>query len=236
MSRFCRVFPIIFCLLCTRAYGSISLITVPSLLGANDTAVWSQLGADQATIPHSFAATSAGGLAITGTFATSTGQVAVTCPATPTCSWTTSGTGIAAGDSLIWTIDPNANPGNDGPLTLAFPSVFGAGAWIQADEASPVGAFTAQIQAFKGATSLGTVSETSNTNGDPIFIGVKDSLAEISSLTFSLTAVPANSSNNDFALDTLLLETTAPEPDSLVLLALGLMVIAGARLTSGRRK
>jgi hypothetical protein len=208
-----------------RAYGTISLVTMESGLLANDSVTWSQLGADQATIPNSFHAISVKGEAITGSFATSTGQVAVACPASPSCSWTTSGTGISAADSLIWTINPNANPGNDGPLTLGLaPPIFSAGAWIQADETDVIGAFTAQIQAFNGGASLGAFNVTSDTNGDPVFIGVKDTVAQINSITFSLTAVPTDSSLNDFALDTVFLDSTiiAPEPGSIFLLGIGL--------------
>ncbi len=209
------------CLGGIRVYGSISLVTLPSALGSNDSVTWSQLGSDQATIPTNFSATSVHSQAITGSFATDTGQVAVVCPASPSCSWTTSGVGMSGGDSLIWTIDPNANPGNDGPLTLRFPSAFGAGAWIQADETDVIGSFTAQIQAFNGATSLGNFTEASDSNGDPIFIGVlSNTTAQISSVVFSLTVVPADASVNDFGLDTLFLKSTAfsvPEPGSVFL-------------------
>jgi len=207
--------------LVTRSFGSVSLVTIPSALGSNDSVAWSQLGADQTTISNNFSATSVNGQAITGSFATSTGQVAVVCPASPSCSWTTSGTGMSAGDRLIWTVNPNANPGNDGPLTVQFPSAFGAGAWIQADETDVIGSFTARIQAFNGATSLGSFTETSDANGDPIFIGaLSNTTAQVTSVIFSLTVVPADTSVNDFAIGTLFLKTpvaSVPEPGSLCL-------------------
>jgi len=209
-------------LVAVPAYSSPVLVTLPSSLGANDSVNWSQLGADQATIPNSFSATSTGGRAVTGNFGTSTGQVAVVCPAAA-CSWTTSGTGISAGDSLIWTVNPSANPGNDGPLTLRIPSILGVGAWIQANETDVIGSFTAQIQPFNGSTPLGTFTVTSNSNGDPVFIGVLDSIAEINSVTFSLTAVPADASVADFAMDKMLITAAAAaEPGSFVFLGTGL--------------
>lgn len=84
-----------------------------------------------------------------------------------------------------------------------------------------IASFTAQIQAFNGGTSLGTFNESSDSNGDPIFIGVlSNTTAQISSVVFSLTIVPADASVNDFALDTLFLKTppnSVPEPGSLCL-------------------
>jgi len=222
-----------YCLAPIPSYCSISLVTLPSALAANDSVSWSQLGADQATILNSFSATSVNGQSITGTFATSTGQVAVVCPASPSCSWTTSGTGMSGGDSLIWTINPNANPGNDGPLTLNFPAAFGAGAWIQADETDVIGSFTAQIQAFNGSTSLGTFTESSNANGDPIFIGVlSNTTAQVTSVIFSLTVVPADASVNDFGLDGLFLKSpvaSVPEPGSICLVGACLGCVVWSR-------
>ncbi|HKW89459.1 MAG TPA: Ig-like domain-containing protein [Candidatus Acidoferrales bacterium] len=168
--------------------------------GATDTALWSQLGADQKLLTASFAATSSGGLGVTVSLAGPNSIVSVDCVATP-CSWE-GGSALSAGDSLIWTSD-NGNSGN-GPITFTFAQgVSGAGAFVQAN--AP-GQFTVQIQAFNGATLLGTFSEASDASGDAMYIGLQDATgANITSVTISLTACgPQDSSRcTDFAVDTL---------------------------------
>jgi hypothetical protein len=173
---------------------NVILVTSQAAQGANDSVSWNQLGADGTLLAASVSATSANGVAVTGSLAGPNSTPSVVCAAT-VCSWT--GTGFAAGDTLLWTSDA-ANGGN-GPLTLALgKSIAGGGALIQAD--SP-GQFTAQIQAYNGATLLGTLSVTSDANGDPAYIGVQDQTgANITSLTFSLTNCA--STCTDFALDT----------------------------------
>jgi hypothetical protein len=158
---------------------------------------------------------------------TSTGQVATVCPVgTGTCSWNTSGTGMNGGDTTVWTINPSVNPGNDGPLTLGLGNaVFGGGAWLQANETDVFDVFTAQLAVFNNTTLLTTLTASSDSNGDPIFLGALDTTAEITSMVFSVTAVPADANVNDFALDTLLLTSpvaSTPEPTSFGLLAAGL--------------
>jgi hypothetical protein len=152
---------------------------------------------------------------VNGTFAGGAGSViAVTCPANPSCSWVTSGTGINAGDSLIWT--SNAGSGGNAPLTLAFSAVYGAGFWLQADA---TGTYVASIQAFNSGGAIGSpLTETSDSNGDPIFIGVLDTLKEVTSIQVVLTSTGFGGNVDDFAVDTLKLKTLAttstPEPSS----------------------
>jgi len=184
-----------------------TMVNVTSLAGqsANDTAKWSQLGADQTLLTASFGATSTGGLGITVSLAGPNSIVSVDCVATP-CSWA-GGPSLTAGDSLIWTSD-NGNSGN-GPVTFTFAQpVSGAGAFVQAN--AP-GQFTVQIQAFNGATLLGTFSETSDPTGDAMYIGLQDATgANITSVTISLTACgPLDTSGcTDFAVDALNLNDT----------------------------
>ena len=172
------------------------MLQVTSIVGqnANDSVNWSQLGVDATSLGSSFNFTSGGGLSGTVTLAAAGSLVSVACPVSP-CSW--SSTGFNADDSLIWTSDLG-NSGN-GPLTFAVgTSVSGVGALIQADGPSQ---FTAQIQVFNGATSLGTFPVTSNANGDATYIGVKDQTgANISSAVFSLTS--CQGACTDFAIDT----------------------------------
>lgn len=186
--------------------------------GSNDTTVWSGLGPDGTTLGATFLATSAGGNAITGSFAGGSGLVAVQCPASPSCSWAG---GFAAGDTAVWAFDGANNIGT-GPLTVGFgTAVLAGGLELQSDAAV---AFTAQAEAFAGATPLGTFTVASDAAGDPVFIGVQDTVAEITSIAFDMTSCTATCDVHDFAVDTLLSKNPSgpppmPEPTSLALLA-----------------
>ena len=230
--------------------GIITPVSDPVALGADDSVNWAQLGGDQSTIPNTFIALSGDENVVTGSFAVtildpgsgnpseplSTGQVAVICPAAaPTCSWTTSGTGMNAGDSTIWTDNPSGSPGPDDPLTLALSDpVYGAGAWLQDDETSPLGEYIATLTAYDSSNAIlgiGAYTFNSDANGDPVFLGLLDTQQEISKLVFDVTSVPSNA-GTDFVLDTL--QLTTPEPGSLALLAFGLAGV-GCRLRNVRR-
>jgi hypothetical protein len=159
---------------------------------ANDSTSWAGLGGDGTTIPSPFHATSADGIAITGTLAGGSGLVAVA-----GVSWTPVTAPFVAGDHLVWTLNNTTSTGT-APLTLGFgTAVLAGGLDIQSDVP---GMFTAQVQAFNGGTSLGTETLGSDATGDPIFIGANDTTADITSLVFSCTGACAN---NDFAVDTL---------------------------------
>src|SRR6266550_2742799 len=187
---------------------SLVLVSSQASQGANDSVLWSQLGADGTTLGSAAAATSTRGSSVTLSLAGSNSLVSVTCPASP-CSWT--GAGFTAGDSLIWTSD-TGNGGN-GPLTLNFSrGVSGVGALIQADRP---GQFTAQIQALNGATSLGSFTVATNANGDAAYIGVLDqSGANITSIVFSLMTCAGTCT--DFAIDTVNLNSAPASLVSLV--------------------
>jgi hypothetical protein len=191
---------IVLLLLATAAARADSVAVVTSLggLSANDTIVWSQLGADATSLSATPTFTSTHGLTGSVSLLGPNSLVAVVCPET-LCSWNLGGlTGFAAGDSLIWTAD-TGNSGN-GPLTLNFTSknVSGAGAFIQSDGPAQ---FTANIEAFNGGTSLGSFPVASDVNGDATFIGVLDSTAaNINKVVFSITSCEGDCT--DFAIDT----------------------------------
>ena len=208
LQRLCGL--IVLAAFSTTAAWADSLVLVASQTGqgANDSVRWSQLGADGTTLGSSSSATSGGGSTIMLTLGGPSSLVSVACTASP-CSWT--GAGFTAGDSLIWTSD-TGNGGN-GPLTLSFSrGMSGVGALIQAD--GP-GQFTAQIQAFNGATSLGFFTVASNANGDAAYIGILDQTgANITSVVFSLIACAGTCT--DFAIDTVSLSTAPATLVSLI--------------------
>jgi hypothetical protein len=215
------------CLLSTAGYatGILSLANSAAAMGANDFVTWGQLGVDGAMVGNTFSATSSALDSVTGAFSNTTGIVVTAGGST----WGPASGIFINGDSLIWSFDGGANSGT-GPLTISFPTGYGAGAAIQADA---MGQFTAQIQLYNGLTLLGTESATSDSAGDAIFIGAVDTVAEVTRAIFGLTAAGtgSGSSNNmgDFAIDTLRLRNPAAdaaEPGSIFLLG-GALAILG---------
>ncbi len=173
---------------------SMSLVTSTGAQQPNDSVAWSQLGSNATVLAPSFSATSANGIGVSISLTGSNSLLSVVCPAS-SCNW--SGNGMASGDSLIWT-NNGANGGN-GPLSINFSRAqAGAGAFIQSDGPST---FIAKIEAFSSnGASLGSFTQTSDSSGHAIYIGILDrSGANISSVVFSLTQ--AQGSLADFALD-----------------------------------
>ena len=173
-------------------------------------------------------------IGVAGNFSSSdnNGLLAVVCPASPSCGWGPSASGMVGGNTDVWAFDNNTSLGT-GPITLGFgKAVLGAGAWLQGDTS---GAYTAAIQAFNGKTSLGAAfAESSDSSGDPIFLGLLDTSAVVTSIQFSLTSCGGCSNTGDFAIDTLLMKdsvSSSPEPSSVLLLGSGL-----AWLCRGRRR
>ena len=190
----------------------------------NDSTSWAGLGPDGTALGATFTATSTAGNTITGSLAGGSGLVAVA-----GVSWTPVVAPFVAGDHLVWTFNNATNTGT-APLTLAFgTAVLAGGVEIQSD--AP-GLFTAQVQAFDGATSLGIENLASDAAGDPIFIGAQDTTADITSVVISCTGACAN---NDFAVDTLLSinpqapPPPTPEPGTLALLGSSLLGFAALR-------
>jgi hypothetical protein len=185
-------------------------LTAPGV--TNDSASWAQLGAPGTAVSSPFTLTSANGLGITGTF---------------------SGTGLLGQQGTgADDLDGNFTPGDNlilvraDSLTLVFSEgISSVGAQIASNFYGP---FTGEIQAYNGATLLGSYTEagdsTDSDDGTAIFLGLADLTApDITSVVFSYTA----GAPQGFVLDTLDLNDSAsavgvPEPPTLSLVLLGL--------------
>jgi hypothetical protein len=197
------VIALTFMMVGTAWADTLKLVTSPSSQGANDSLNWSQQGADGKVLTASFSGKTALGSTVTVGLAGANSVISVVCAASP-CSWT--GTGFTTGHSLLWTSD--AVNGGNGPVTLAFAKgVTGLGAFIQADLPGP---FTAKIQVFNGATSLGFFTLASST-GTAAYIGVLDQTGpNITSAVVSLTTCATTCT--DFAIGTVAVNAAVGGP------------------------
>jgi hypothetical protein len=195
------------------------LVTSSAALGPNDVIDWGQLGPAFTPVLSPVSLTSSLGLDATASTTDPAGLLRLN-----------EGTGwvgnFSPGDRLL-----TSNTAAYFPLTVMFATpVFGAGANIQLDQHAP---FTAFIEAFSGATSLGIFTEdgfsNGNEDGSAIFIGVRDPNAEITSVVFGLTT-PTDS---DFAINALRI-TEVPEPSSFYLLSGALFLFASGHFTRDR--
>jgi streptogramin lyase len=191
---------------------SLAQATSQAAQGGNDSVEWSQLGANGTTLSANFGATSNKGTTVSVSLSGPNSVLSVVCPAS-SCSW--SGAGFASGDTLIWT--SNGSNGGNGPITITFGrGQAGAGSLIQADGPSQ---FTATIQAFSGSTSLGSFTETSDSKGTAVYLGVVDNGGpNITSVVIGL--VRSQGVTSDFAIDSLTLGSSiqgspAPTPTAV---------------------
>jgi len=202
-----------FVLASTSLFGSAIYISSPTLLPNADKVAWSQFSG---SVPSLFLAASTGNTSgsetVMGTIANGNGQIVAA-----SSSWTQATSG-ASGEDLLST---NNGSGGSGPLTLQEMSpVKGLGAYISGDG---TGSFTAEIQAYaniNGALTM-VLSKTavSDASGDPVFLGVSDTVAEITKVVYSLVSAPKNYSVNDFKVGTLFLEDGFLAPQTPIVTA-----------------
>lgn len=209
----------------SAANANVVLITNLNDLRANIPPLdWGQLGPPFTQVPQQFQSDIGGVFLVDGTFAGGPGERL------------DEGTGwvgnFTLGDHLLWT---NAN----GPLVLDFGRVQGVGLQIETNSYGP---FTAQIKAFNGNTLLGTFLENGNSqpteDGSAIFIGVKDSIIDITSIELSIVSCTGNCA--DFAINSVYFRAFniegVPEPASIVLLGSGLLAAVGSSLRKHTKK
>ena len=219
-------------ILITPAFGTITYVNSQAGLGSDSSVNWSGLGPNGTLIGQNFAT---GG--VNGSFATNGGGIleVVGDPGSPSYP---AFPGFNNGDTLL--VSEDTNQTGTGPLTLLrASSVSGLGAYVQVNS---LATFTAQIVALGAGGSVlgsGTFTSASDGSGNPVFMGVSDSVAgELFGIQLSITtcaALPGNlagCSATDFATDTLFIRSTAsgvPEPGSLALVGMGLAAVGWFR-------
>jgi hypothetical protein len=181
-------------------------------LGGNDNVYWSQLGSAGAILANTNSFTSSGGIG--GSIKDNSGAPQLR-------------------DNATYHLNNSPVYENQyaGPVTINFnTAVLGVGVLMMNDFGSAP-AFSYHIQAFSAGASLGTFDFASpGVAGTPTYVGVLDTLPEITKVIITTDAFGANSGNY-FALDTLNLKDPAvtastPEPASFALAAVGIVVVA----------
>ena len=192
-------------------------VSSSAALGANDTIVWAQLGTVNLILPNTNNFTSTNGLH---------GNIVDGLSGVPQLRLNTL-------YNLL------ANPVYDNqfgpPVTIHFnTAVFGVGVLTMNDFGSGL-PFFYHIQVFNSGGSLGTFDVASpQAANTPTYVGVLDTLPEITSVVFTTDGIEGNGGNY-FALDTVNLKdnvsaAAVPEPDSIVLACLGGIALIGTRL------
>jgi hypothetical protein len=187
--------------------GSFILVTERTSLGANDSLDWNTTGLVDTSSSSPLAATSIGGLGVSASISSGDFQRFVQGNNT----WNG---GFGPSDLVLYSAS--------GPITFTLPApIAGAGLNI---ESAFGGSYTAQIEAFSGATSLGgfTVDGVAHFTAETTpftapFIGFLSDSANVTSFTVSLAA--ANVTTDRFAVNQVSFVTAVPEPTEYAAMA-----------------
>ncbi len=207
--------------------GTVTGVTSAAALGADDFIDWGQIGPEGTTVTTPSVYLSNNGQV--GLFGSVGGGDLMNL--VQGSGWNGN---FNPGDNLLWNQGNNENIAIQ-PFTAP---LYGFGANIEADFYGP---FTATVTAYDLSFNvIGIFSENgdANTNGDgsAIFIGLKDTKKEIAFASFDVVDSYGNAFGEDFAINTLLLNTTGqgiPEPGSVAMLV-G-MGLTGASLLTRKR-
>ena len=187
-------------------YASPILVTSASQLNMTDVLDWSQFGGDKTSIAQNFYGStssltdSGNSISVSGKFANGSGTIL------SAGTDALSGPGIDNNDALLSTKTGGAQDG----ISLSFAGAYGAGGYL---ELPSLGQFTAHIQAFSGMNSVLDMSVKSDLAGDPLFVGVLDTKADITRVVYSLVNLQNGLvSTGNFMMDKFYLQNTAQAP------------------------
>jgi hypothetical protein len=211
--------------LCSAGWLNAGIVQVASsaALGANDSVLWGQFGPVNMTLLNTNNFTSTKGLA---------GSIVDGPSNSPQLR-----------DKAIENLTTNPVYDNQygPPVTINFNSAVSGVGVLMMNEFGSLQPFSYHMQVFNSGGSLGTWNVASpQQNNTPSYIGVLDSLSEITKVIFTVDATSSNSGNY-MALDTLNLVDNAgqptsgvPEPSSIVLAGIGGLILIGSRIVRRR--
>jgi PEP-CTERM motif len=206
MKISCRVVGLATAFLTTAAHADIiTSVTSQSALNPNDSVNFSQLGSDGATIAQNTTVSTTGGRTVGLGFAGSAGGTV--CDSSGGDCGAQYASDFGSGDQsafstfAVQSVDSSGSGTATGAITLTLPHVSAVGTTVLSDTAfqgynensnnTPYYMpFTASLSVFNGSTLLGTVSATSDSSADPVYLGAVDSSgANITSAIYSITAI-----------------------------------------------
>ncbi len=217
------------------ANAQLTFPTTRTALAASDTADWTQYPGNWASDPNhdigssTLTMTTPGGVTLTASQPSGNNfQIWTQGPDFPAT--------FKSGEPILWT---SAN--SSGPITISFASpVAAAGAEVEIGSA-PSTAFTGTLNVYDASnTLLGTFTKnvTDTASGlTPLFLGVRSTSENISSIVFSLSNPSGDIAMNELSVSKL---SAVPEPSTYAL-AFGLALLGfagcrkGCRLISLRR-
>jgi hypothetical protein len=186
-----------------------SIVLSRAAILENDSLDWAVLGPPFTEVPNGTAVLTPGGLTVTVSTSTATSMERRDAGN----GWGT-GSSFPGGTPLLWTRNEDT-----ASLIIDFSSpVLAAGTNVGRDN---FGNYTAYVEAFRGATSLGVFSVPGDANDDIPFLGVFDA-GGITRLAYNVDL-----NTEDFAINQLSIRTgVIPEPGTIVIVGAGLLSVA----------